>query len=275
MPAPLWNGHITFGLISVPVALVPAVRSSGTPLRLVHAEGDCLGRIRIRKVCEIDEQPVYDQDVGRGYEMPSGAVVPVTDADLDHIPLPTAHTIEMLGTLPANGIDIRQLGAGAYYLAAGNTPAAMRPYLLLARALARRRQAVVVKLAVRGDRERIALMRPVGDALTLSTLRWPDEIRPPDTVAPAQAEIGDDELDAALDLIAARTAESLGELPGLVDHYDEALTALVEAKLQDRRVSKPARYPPPVDLMSLLRNSVQDAHAARREHHGGGGAPPP
>ncbi|MFC4507216.1 MULTISPECIES: Ku protein, partial [Streptomyces] len=92
MPGPvLWRGHITFGLISVPVALVPAVRRPASPLHQMHTAGGCFGRIWIRKVCELDGARVAEQDVGRAYEKASGALVPVTDDDLDRLPLPTAH----------------------------------------------------------------------------------------------------------------------------------------------------------------------------------------
>ncbi|MER6082440.1 hypothetical protein [Streptomyces sp. NPDC001833] len=73
------------------------------------------------------------------------------------MPLAAAHAIELLGTLPVSAIDPRQIGAGAYHLTASTAPAAVRPHLLLAEILARRDQAVIVKCAVRGDRERIGL----------------------------------------------------------------------------------------------------------------------
>ncbi|WP_432138651.1 Ku protein [Streptomyces sp. bgisy154] len=268
---------MTFGMISIPVALVPAVRRAATPLHLVHTADGCLGRIRYRKTCELDGRHVTEQEVGRGYETTSGGLVPVTDADLDHLPLATAHTIELLGTVPSGEVDARRLGAGAYYLAAGDSPAGARPYLLLARILARRGQAVVVKLAVRGDRERIALLRPLGDALTLSLLRWPDEVRQPSAAAPAEAAVSDDELAAALALVAARSADSLDDIPGLVDHYGEALAALVDAKVHDRDLTEPrtgARPAQPVDLMGLLRASVDDARAGRGEPPAPRPAPP-
>ncbi|WBO69047.1 Ku protein [Streptomyces camelliae] len=141
--------------MTVPVSLVSAVKRGGTPLHLVHVAGGCYGRIRYRKVCEIEDREVADQDIGRGYETPA-AIVPVTDADLDHLPLVTAHAIELLGTLPTEAIDPLRVGAASYYLAASTASAAtVRPYVLLVQALARRSQVAIVKYAVRGDRERL------------------------------------------------------------------------------------------------------------------------
>ncbi|WP_328980602.1 Ku protein [Streptomyces canus] len=117
---------------------------------------------------------------------PGGRTIPVTDADLDHLPLATAHAIELLGTLPAEAIDPRQIGAAAYYLAAATAPASVRPYVLLVEALARRSQVAIVKFAVRGDRERLGMLRPLHGALVLnaggatkSAPRWASRPPPP------------------------------------------------------------------------------------------------
>jgi DNA end-binding protein Ku len=145
MPGPvIWNGHITFGLISIPVGLVKATECGTTPLHLVHTADGCLGRIRYRKVCELDGQVLAEHQIGRGYETPTG-IVPLTDADLDNLPIATARAIELVAVVPTERIDPRQIGAGGYYLAADNSPATARPYTLLVRALKRRSQVAIVK----------------------------------------------------------------------------------------------------------------------------------
>ncbi|MGW3038156.1 non-homologous end joining protein Ku [Streptomyces sp. NPDC001178] len=269
MPGPvIWNGHVVFGLVMLPVGLISAVERGGTPLHLVHAAGDCYGRIRYRKVCELEAREVDEQDIGRGYELPGGRTIPVTDADLDHLPLATAHAIELLGTLPAEAIDPRQIGAAAYYLASATAPASVRPDVLLVEALVRRSQVAIVKFAVRGDRERLGMLRSLHGALVLNALRWSDEVRPPVGIAPAPAAVSEDELAAALNLIEARSVDSLDEVEGLTDRYAQALAAVVDAKLHARdlaRPAEPARGRHPVDLMDMLQQSVRDARADRGE----------
>jgi DNA end-binding protein Ku len=123
MPGPvIWNGHITFGLISVPISLVKATERGTTPLHLVHTADGCLGRIRYRRVCELDEEEVPRQAIGRSYETPMG-LVPLTDADLDNLPIATARAIELVAVVPADRIDLRQIGAAGYYLAADSSSA--------------------------------------------------------------------------------------------------------------------------------------------------------
>ena len=211
---PLWKGHISFGLVSVPVSLVTATERGTTPLHMIHVEGDCLGRVRIRKVCELDEKTVSEREIGRGYETPSGAIVPITNEDLDSLPLSTARTNQLVAVLPADHVEPRQIGAASYYLAADDSPAAAKPYVLIARALALRREVAIVKFAVHGDRERLGMLRPVGPALALNSLHWSDEIRSTSELPDVRADIDEDELAAALTLIDSRSDDQLADISG-------------------------------------------------------------
>jgi DNA end-binding protein Ku len=141
-------------------------------------------------------------------------------------------------------------------------------------ALAHRSQVAIVKFAVRGDRERLGMLRPLHGALVLNALRWSDEVRPPIGVAPLPTAVDEEELAAALDLVEVRSVETLAEIQDLTDHYAQALAALVDAKLHARdltRPTEPVRCPQVVDLMDALRQSVRDARAERGE----GEEPPP
>ncbi|MGW3424469.1 non-homologous end joining protein Ku [Streptomyces phaeochromogenes] len=263
----LWSGHIVFGLVLVPIRLHAATERGATPLHLVHTTDDCLGRIRYRKVCELDEEEVAEQDMGRGFETPTG-IVPISNEDLDNLPIATARAIELVAVVPADRIDPRQIGAASYYLGADRAPAAAKPYVLLREILARTARVVVVKYAVRGDRERLGILRPLHDALALHGLRWSDEIRDVEPgLAPATADVDEDELSAALALIEARSVGRLDEIPDLTDHYAQALDSLIDAKVHDRPLTP---QPEPqrealVDLMTALQQSVRDARAARGE----------
>ena len=270
MPGPvIWTGHIVFGLISIPIGLVSAAERGTTPLHLVHTAGGCLGRIRYRKVCELDGQALSEHEIGRGYET-TGGIVPLTDADLDHLPIATARAIELVAVVPADRIDPRQIGAAAYYLAADNSPATARPYTLLVRSLKRRSQVALVKYAIRGDRERLGMLRPLGDALVLNGLRWNDEVRDAERgIAPVSAVVDEGELAAALDLVDTLSVDELGDIPDLTDHYAQALAALVDAKVHDRQIAQPSEPPRQlVDLMAALQQSVHAARASRGEDPG-------
>ncbi|MGI5352267.1 Ku protein [Streptomyces sp. CA-250714] len=261
----IWKGTISFGLVSIPIKVVAATENHSVSFHQVHtADG---GRIRYRKVCELDEEEVPREEIGRGFETEEGRTVLLTDDDMAALPLPTAKTVEILGFIPAEEIDPIQLDR-SYYLAADGKRAD-KPYVLLREALRRSGKVAVAKLALRA-RESLGMLRVYEDALALHTMLWPDEIRSVGGVAPeGQVAVRDAELDLADTLM-----ETLGELDwsDLRDEYREALEELVRAKAEGVE-------PPPeelrrrteagggklVDLMSVLERSVQEARSGRQE----------
>ncbi|MFJ8615648.1 Ku protein [Streptomyces clavifer] len=262
----IWNGAISFGLVSIPVKLMNATENHSISFRQIHtADG---GRIRYRKVCELDEQEVTSAETGKAFEDADGTVVPVTDEDLASLPLPTARTIEIEGFVPASAIDPLQLDS-AYYLSANGVPAA-KPYALLREALKRSGKVAVAKYALRG-RERLGMLRVVDDVIAMHGLLWPDEIRAPEDIAPdSGVTIRDAELDLADALM-----NTLGEadLDTLHDDYREAVEELVAAKAAGEPVEAEADEGDGggqvIDLRAALESSVR---AAEESHGEGGGA---
>ncbi|MEU5886123.1 Ku protein [Streptomyces sp. NPDC047461] len=257
----IWNGAISFGLVSIPIKLVNATESHSISFRQIHLEDG--GRIRYRKVCELEEKEVGSAEIGKGYEDADGTIIPITDDDLSHLPLPTAKTIEIVAFVPADRIDPLQMDA-AYYLAAGGAPAA-KPYTLLREALKRSNKVAIAKFALRG-RERLGMLRVVEDAIAMHGLLWPDEVRAPQGVAPdTKVTVNDKELDLADALM-----DTLGEidLDDLHDEYREALEEVVAAKAAGETVPdapEPAKGGKVLDLMAALEKSVRDAKESRGE----------
>ncbi|MFD9369125.1 Ku protein [Streptomyces sp. NPDC060020] len=269
----IWNGAISFGLVSIPIKLVNATESHSISFRQIHL-GDG-GRIRYRKVCELDGEEVPSAEIGKGYEEADGSVIPITDEDLAQLPLATAKTIEIMSFVPADEIDPLQMDA-AYYLAANGATAA-KPYTLLREALKRSRKVAIAKYALRG-RERLGMLRVVDDVIAMHGLLWPDEIRAPEGVAP---EVTVSVREAELDLADALMA-TLGEvdMASLHDDYREAVEAMIAAKAGGgfepaEAVREPAGGQV-IDLMAALEKSVRAAKASRGEadadaEAGGGG----
>ncbi|MFF3858694.1 Ku protein [Streptomyces sp. NPDC002209] len=259
----IWNGAISFGLVSIPIKLVNATESHSISFRQIHL-GDG-GRIRYRKVCELDGEEVATAEIGKGYEEADGSIIPITDEDLAQLPIATAKTIEIVSFVPADEIDPLQMDA-AYYLAA-NGPTAAKPYTLLREALKRSRRVAVAKYALRG-RERLGMLRVVDDVIAMHGLLWPDEIRAPEGVAPeGKVSVREAELDLA-DALMATLGEV--EMDSLTDEYREAVEAMISAK------SEGAFEPPAeaevepaggkvIDLMAALEKSVRAAKASRGE----------
>ncbi|MFE7093877.1 non-homologous end joining protein Ku [Streptomyces erythrochromogenes] len=265
----IWNGAISFGLVSIPIKLVNATESHSISFRQIHlADG---GRVRYRKVCELDGEEVSGAEIGKGYEEADGSVIPITDEDLAQLPLATAKTIEIMSFVPAEEIDPLQMDA-AYYLAANGATAA-KPYTLLREALKRSRKVAIAKFALRG-RERLGMLRVVDDVIAMHGLLWPDEIRVPEGVAPdVEVTVRDAELDLA-DALMATLGEV--ELASLHDDYRDAVEAMIAAKAGGAFEPAEATVEPAggqvIDLMAALEKSVRAAKASRGEGGGSGEA---
>ncbi|MEV5429869.1 Ku protein [Streptomyces sp. NPDC052701] len=255
----IWNGDISFGLVSIPVKLVNATENHAVSFRQIHTEDG--GRIRHRKFCELEDREISGAEVGKGYEDRDGTVIPITDEDLSRLPIPTAKTIEIVAFVPADRIDPLQMET-PYYLAANGTPAA-KPYTLLREALKRSNKAAIAKYALRG-RERLGMLRVVDGALTLHGLLWPDEVRSPEGLAPdTDVTVRAKELDLAELLM-----DTLGEidLEDLHDEYREALEEVVRAKAAGTTLPEtpgPSQDGQVLDLTAALERSVRAAREPR------------
>ncbi|MFH9372655.1 Ku protein [Streptomyces anulatus] len=264
----IWNGAISFGLVSIPIKLVNATENHSISFRQIHLSDG--GRIRYRKVCELDEEEVSGGEIGKAYEDADGTMIPITDEDLAQLPLPTAKTIEIVAFVPADRIDPLQMDV-AYYLSANGVPAA-KPYTLLREALKRSKRVAVAKYALRG-RERLGMLRVVDDVIAMHGLLWPDEIRAPQDVAPdGDVTVRDAELDLADALM-----DTLGEvdMDTLHDDYREAVEELVAAKAAGEIVL-PAEPEDTgegkvIDLIAALENSVRAARKSRNVEGDGDG----
>ncbi|CAL9575547.1 Non-homologous end joining protein Ku [Streptomyces sp. enrichment culture] len=260
----IWNGAISFGLVSIPIKLVNATESHSISFRQIHTEDG--GRIRYRKFCELEDREVTQGEIGKGYEDADGSIIPITEEDLSSLPIPTAKTIEIVAFVPADRIDPLQMDA-AYYLQASGAPAA-KPYTLLREALKRSNKVAIAKFALRG-RERLGMLRVVGDAIAMHGLLWPDEVRAPEGLAPdTNVTVRDKELDLADALM-----DTLGEvdLEDLHDEYREAVEEVIAAKAAGEappQAPEPAAGGKVLDLMAALENSVRAARESRGEEAG-------
>jgi DNA end-binding protein Ku len=259
----IWTGAISFGMVVIPVKLYAATEQRDVAFRQVHRSDG--GRIQFRRVCSLDDQEVAYSDVAKGYELPTGDVVVLTDEDLADLPLATAHRIDVLHFAPAGQLD-PILTNKSYYLEP--EPAGVRAYVLFRDALERSGRVAVAKVAIR-QREALAGLRVRDGVLTLETLLWPDEVRAPDfAFLDENVEVRTQELKMAASLIDTMTEDFDPSL--YRDAYREALESLVQAKIEGNEVVRPAgtgvapdKGPGPLDLTETLRASVEAAKASR------------
>ncbi|MEU0174096.1 Ku protein [Streptomyces massasporeus] len=263
MPRTVWSGAISFGLVTVPINVQSATEDHSVRFHQYHLED--MGRVRVRKYCEVEDREVTSDEIGKGYELSKTQVIPISEDELRDLPLPTAKAIEIAAFVPLKSVDPIRIGEGYYLQPSGQVAA--KPYKLLAMALARSAKVAVAKYAWSG-RERLGLLRVRDDVIVLHAMRWPDEIRDPAELLPEPVDLSDDEVDRALALMDSMTREDL-EDPEFRDTYTEALEQIIEAKREHR---EPPAMPEPeqkpgqiVDLMAALNESVQKARADRGE----------
>jgi DNA end-binding protein Ku len=265
----IWSGAISFGLVSIPVQLFTATEERGVPLHQFHATDG--GRIRYRRVCAADGQEIDYGEIAKGYELPDGRVVVLTDEDFAALPLSSSRTIDVLSFVDADSVDPIRISRGYYCEPTALDP---KPYHLLRTALERTGKSAVVKVAIR-QRESLALLRPRGWVLVLQLLLWPDEVREPRfPFLDEEVVLRPQELQMAESYVNTLTGEV--DDAETVDRYRVALEELVEAKVAGLPLEPPpmpvADTGEAVDLMEALRRSVEQA---QRDRDGGpaGGRP--
>ncbi|HEV2376499.1 MAG TPA: Ku protein [Streptosporangiaceae bacterium] len=259
----MWKGEISFGLVMIPIRLYAATEHRDVSFRQVHRVDG--GRIRFRRICSVDGEEVPFADVAKGYELPDGEMVVLTDEDLAELPLPTTHNIEVVQFAPVEQVD-PLLWERSYYVEPD--PKGARAYALLRDALDQSGMIAVARVALR-QRETLAALRTQGDMLVLVTLLWPDEVRAPDfEFLDSDVEVRPQELSMASSLIESMTVDF--DPTQFSDSYREALEELVEAKIEGHEVTQPAR---PAEDQPVA--SLADALRASLAAAGDGNASPP
>jgi len=261
-----WKGAISFGLVTVPVALAPAVEEHSIPLHQVHAKDG--GRVRMRRVCELEDREIPYNEIAKGYDTDDEQTVVLTNDDLADLPLPTKKVIDVLAFVDESQIDPVYF-AKPYYVAPDKAGA--KQYALLRDAMAGSGQVAVTKITL-STRESPAVLRVHDDVLVLQLMVWPDEVRSVAGIAPEEATVRPQELAMAKSLIETLSADFPDLADDLHDDYQVALQNLVEAKLEGavptQEAPSRAAKDNVIDLMAVLERSVEAAQGSRARRRG-------
>jgi len=249
---PIWRGHLTFGLVTIPVKLYTATDTKDIRFRLLHKS--CLTPIQNKRFCPHHDQIVEWNDVVRGYEYEKGKFVSLTEEDLESVPLETAGTVSVTSFVTLDEIN-PLFYEKSYYLAPDE--GGQKAFRLLHDTMTEATRVAVGKVVIK-EKEHLVSVRPHDGALVLSTLYYADEVRAVDDIPelPVQTKIHPNEKKMAMQLIEGLAAEfSPAEY---TDDYRQALEKVINAKVQGEPLEAPARKPEKVvDLMDALRRSLQ------------------
>jgi DNA end-binding protein Ku len=254
MPRAMWKGAISFGLVSIPVAVYPATEEKTLRFNQLHDEDN--GRIRYKRICEKDGEIVEFDHIVKGYEYEKDRYVILTDDDFDAVPVESSRAIDIVQFVDLDEID-PMLYKKSYYLVPEETGA--KAYALLREAMSQDNKVGVAKVSFR-DKEHLAALRFRDDAFVLETMYWPDEIRAVDFGdVDVDVNVRDQELEMARQLIDGLTSDWSPQ--DYTDQYREALMKLVEAKINGEEIELVEVEPTAkvVDLMEALKASVAAA----------------
>jgi DNA end-binding protein Ku len=252
MPASVWSGYLTFGLISLPVRLYSGARGSRISFHMLHRDDHV--RIKQQLFCPQDERVVDRSEIVKGYEYQKGEYVVIEPDEIKKIEPKTSKAMEILEFVKAEEIDPIYFES-SYYLMPEE--AGRRPYALLVRALEESNYMAIAKLTMH-NREYTVLLRPSRGGLMLHTMYYEDEVRKLEQFGEtANIEVRDAEVKVAHQLIEALAGKF--EPQKYYDTFEENLKKLIKARLEGRDVTpveKPKKMAPVVDLMAALKESL-------------------
>ena len=231
-PRPLWNGTLSFGLVTMPVRLYPAIAEHKLQFHLIHEPDE--SPIGYQKICKAEDKPVPDEEIVKAFEIRKGEYVHLTDEDFEAARANGGHSMDITDFVPYDDID-PILFARSYYLGAAD--GGEHVYALLARAMEDSGLAAVVKFVLR-DRQHLGALRVTDGLIVLEQLHFADEARPVEEIKPKGQRVSKQELEMASKLIDSYKGPWKPEK--YKDTYRDELRAAIEAKDRGGAISQAA-----------------------------------
>lgn len=253
MARAIWNGVITFGMVSIPVGLYTATQEKDLRFNQIHEV--CGSRIKLQKFCPVCERVVEADELVKGYEYSKGMYVLLTEDDFEELPVASKHTIDVAAFVKKEEVDPLYYDS-SYYLKPEEV--GRKPFKLLLTALQDKNVSAVAKIAMR-SKENLCLLRPGNGTIILETLYYPDEIRQPEIAGLEDIKVDERELKMAESLVDLLSEEFHPEM--YKDEYRQALLDRIESKVAGKElhaapVPEQTRV---IDLMDALKASLENA----------------
>jgi DNA end-binding protein Ku len=235
MASTVWKGHLTFGLVSLPVRLYSAARGESVSFNLLHAKDN--SRIKQVTYCQAEDQPVPRSELVKGYEYEKDHYVVIEEEDIKKVAPKTAKVMEILEFVKGDTVDAIYLES-SYYMAPDG--GGEKPYALLFAAMGQSNYYALAKIAMH-NREHIVILRPGKKGILLHTMYYADEIRQVD------------EFRTDTDLVKPNELK-------YHDTYRDNLMAMIEAKKEGQKVveTPEPHFAPVIDIMEALKRSLAE-----------------
>ena len=253
MPRSIWKGAISFGLVTIPVALYTATESKTPKFKMLR--GTDHSPIKYKRVAESDGEEVVWDDIVRGYEVEKGKYVVFTDEELEAATAADGNRlVDVVQFVDESEIDPIYYKS-SYYLAPERT--GVKAYKILLEALKDKGRVGLAKVSIR-DKQQLATVRAKDGVLVMETMYWPDEIREPEFEEhDGDVELRKEEVKMAQLLIDGLTAEFDPEV--FKDSTREAIEVAAQKKVDGQEIVAPEAPEPTkvVDLLEALKASVE------------------
>ena len=251
----IWKGNISFALVNIPISLISATKRNEISFHFLHKKD--LSTVSYKRFCDAEEAEVQWEDLTRGYEYEKGQYVEITDEDLDRADIELTKTIQVIEFVKEDEIDPIYFDK-PYYLEPQK--GGERAYALMREALAQSKRVGIARVVLK-SREHLAAVKPVGDMITLDTMRFAHEIVDPKGLnVPGKIEISDKEMKLA-DMLIDSMSDKFDPARYKDEYYDkvmEVIQAKVEGvapKVPAARAKGPTKV---VDLMEILKESLKE-----------------
>src|SRR5579862_8693467 len=254
--AAIWKGAISFGLVNIPIELRSAVKSDndGISFRQLHEKD--LSPIHMDRICNLEDKAVPWSEIVKGYEYTKGKFVVITDEEIKAAQPQSSKALEILDFVEESEIDPRFFDTPYFCVP---QKGGERAYALLRETIRQTKMVGIGKFALR-QRESLASIKCIGDALVLEVMRFGTElVDPSEFTFPPAKDVKPQELKMAEQLV--QTFATKFEPSKYTDDYRAYILRLIDDKLKGKEIStEEAAEPegtPVLDLMARLRESLE------------------
>lgn len=254
---PYWSGQIRLSLVNVPVNIYAAVNNARQ--LALHEIYKPTGE-RVRRLKVVNDKPVEDEYIVKGYEYEKDEYVLLKEEEIDALKIPSKKTFDIVQFVKAEEIDPIYFERPYFVVPDGD--AAEEAFIVIRDALRAKKMAGLGQLVI-GGKERLCMLRPCGSGMLLETLRYKEEIRKSDPYFDniEEPDIADEQIDLAKELIDRKTKKF--DPSKFHDHYRDALQELIDAKIEKREPNEIVEEKPSskkvVSLIDALRKSLGDS----------------
>jgi DNA end-binding protein Ku len=261
MAASVWNGSISFGLLSIPIRLYPAARTARINLHQIHKR--CHTRLRQPLYCPTCRRIVERSEVVKGYEYEKGQYVLIENEELKKITPKSGKTMEIDAFVKGSEIDPIFFESSYFALPEKDNA---KPYVLLVKALEDSDRVGIAKVTMH-QREYTVFIRPRSHGLTVHSMYFVNEIRSLEGYGKIAQDV---KLKPQEIKLAEQLVESLSEdfkPQKYRDTFQENLKALIEAKREGKTIvgEAPPKRAPVIDMMEALKRSLEESEAQKRK----------